>query len=121
LDLDLFYLTAATEALGLAVVTTWLIGITGYLPKILTAVLIGFTGFIAVVILKDIVTAAAISMGILYAYTLGKLTQAAILIVSTLIAIDLIGIDVTLLTSFVVILFAAFLYGAAIAMDKFYI
>jgi hypothetical protein len=110
-----FFLTAATEALGLAIVTTWLSGLTGYLPKILTAVLIGFIGFIAGVILKDIVTAASRSMGILYADTLGKLTQAAILIVSTLIAIDLIGIDVTLLTSFVVILLAAFLFGAALA------
>lgn len=110
-----FFLTAATEALGLAIVTTWLSGLTGYLPKILTAVLIGFIGFIAGVILKDIVTTATTSMGMRYADTLGKLTQAAILIVSTLIAIDLIGIDVTLLTNFFVILLAAFLFGAATA------
>ena len=110
-----FFLTAATEALGLSIITTWLSGITGYLPKILSAGLIGFIGFIASVILKDIVAAAATSMGVRYADVLGTLTQISIIVVSTLIAIDLIGIDVTLLTSLVVILLSAFLLAAALA------
>lgn len=110
-----FFLTAATEALGLSIVTTWLSGITGYLPKILTAGLIGFIGFIASVILKDIVVAAAASMGVRYADALGTFTQISIIVVSTLIAVDLIGIDVTLLTGLVVILLSAFLFAAALA------
>ena len=110
-----FFLTAATEALGLSIVTAWLSGITGYLPKILSAGLIGFIGFIASVILKDIVVAAAASMGVRYADTLGAITQISIIVVSTLIAVDLIGIDVTLLTGFVVIMLSAFLFAAALA------
>lgn len=110
-----FFLTAATEALGLSIVTTWLSGITGYLPKILSAGLIGFIGFIASVILKDIVVAAATSMGVRYADALGTLTQISIIVVSTLIAVDLIGIDVTLLTNFVVLILSAFLFAAALA------
>jgi len=110
-----FFLTAATEALGLSIVTTWLSGITGYLPKILSAGLIGFIGFIASVILKDIVAAAATSMSLRYADALGTLTQISIVVVSTLIAVDLIGIDVTLLTNFVVIMLGAFLFAAALA------
>jgi len=110
-----FFLTAATEALGLSIVTTWLSGITGYLPKILSAVLIGFIGFITGVILKDIVNATATSMGIRHADALGMLAQVSVIVVSMLIAIDLIGIDVTLLKSFVLILFSAFVFAAALA------
>ena len=110
-----FFLTAATEALGLSIVTTWLSGITGYLPKILSAGLIAFIGFIASVILKDIVIAAATSMGVRYADALGTLTQISIIVVSTLIAVDLIGIDVTLLTSLIALMLSAFLFAAALA------
>ncbi|NIR51587.1 hypothetical protein GWO43_23680 [candidate division KSB1 bacterium] len=39
-----FFVTVATETLGLPVVTTWLSGIVGYLPKILSATLIGIAG-----------------------------------------------------------------------------
>lgn len=110
-----FFLTAATEALGLSIVTTWLSGVTGYLPKILSALLIGFIGVVSSIILKDIVTAAASSVGVRYAEALGTVTQISIIVVSMLIAVELIGIDVTLLTDFVLVFLSAFLFAAALA------
>lgn len=110
-----FFLTAATEALGLSIVTTWLSGVTGYLPKILSALLIGFIGVVSSIILKDIVTAAASSVGVRYAEALGTVTQISIIVVSMLIAVELIGIDVTLLTNFVLVFLSAFLFAAALA------
>lgn len=110
-----FFLTASTEALGMEVVTAWLSGVMEYLPKVLTAVLIGFTGFIAGGLLRDIVAAATVSMGIQYGEAVGKLSQFAVLVVSLLIAVDLVGIDVSLVSGFIVILLGAILLAAALA------
>ncbi|MDY6856054.1 MAG: mechanosensitive ion channel [Thermodesulfobacteriota bacterium] len=110
-----FFVTAATEALGLPVVTTWLSGVTGYLPRVLTAVLIGSIGFIGGVVVKDIVTTAAISAGIAYGSVLGRMVQVTILLITVLIALEQIGIDMTLLMSLIMILTSAFLFGAALA------
>lgn len=110
-----FFLTVATETLGLPVVTTWLSGIAGYLPRILSAFLIGFAGLIGGIILRDLITTAATSAGIMYGGFLGKLVQIVILLVTILIGIEQIGIDVTLLTGVIMITIAALLFGAALA------
>jgi hypothetical protein len=110
-----FFLTAATEALGMEVITAWLSGVMEYLPKVLTAVLIGFTGFIAGGLLRDIVAAATLSMGVQYGEAVGKLTHAAILVVSLLIAVDLVGIDISLVSSFIVLFLGAVLLAAAMS------
>lgn len=110
-----FFITVATEAMGLPVVTMWLSGIVSYLPKILIAVLIGAIGIIGGVILRDIIISAATSARIEYGDTLGKLAQYAILLITILIAIDQIGIDIAFLMSIIMILVAALLFGAALA------
>jgi hypothetical protein len=109
------FLTAATETLGLPVVTTWLSGIAGYLPKILFASFIVIAGLICSVILRDFVTTAATSAGILYGTVLGKLAQVILILVTILIGVEQIGIDVTLLNSVIIIIIGALLLGAALA------
>jgi hypothetical protein len=110
-----FFLTAATEALGLPVVTTWLGGITGYLPRILIAILIGLTGLIGSLVLRDIIVTAAVSAGIIYGELLGRLFQGAVLLLTIIVGIEQIGVDVTLLTSLTVIVFGALLLGGSLA------
>jgi small-conductance mechanosensitive channel len=110
-----FFITVATEAMGLPVVTMWLSGIASYLPKILAAVLIGIFGIIGGVILRDIIISAAASAGITYGNVLGKFAQYAILLTTILIAIDQIGIDISFLMSIIMILVAAVLFGAALS------
>jgi small-conductance mechanosensitive channel len=110
-----FFLTIATETLGLPVVTTWLSGIVGYLPKILSAFLIGAIGVMGGMILRDLTATTASSAGIEYGNILGKLVQISVILVTILIGMDQIGIDITLLVNVVVITLAALLLGGALA------
>lgn len=109
------FLTAATEMLGLPVVTTWLSGIANYLPRILTAVLIGVAGFVGANLLRDGITRAAASIGLVYAEMLGKLARLLVILLSVLIAVDLVGLDISLLINLIYILMGALLLGAALA------
>lgn len=110
-----FFLTAATETLGLPVITTWLGGIVSYLPKILSAFLIVMAGLISGVIICDLITTAANSAGILYGNILGKLVQIAVILVTILIGLDQIGINVTLLQNLLIIISGALFLGGALA------
>ena len=110
-----FFITVATEAMGLPVVTMWFSGIASYLPKIFAAVIIGIFGIVGGVIVRDLITSATLSAGITYGNVLGKIAQYAILLTTILIAIDQIGIDISFLMDIIMILIAAMLLGAAIA------
>ena len=111
----LFFITAATELVGLPIVTTWLAGIAGYFPKILIAALILVSGMIGGMLLRDMITAAAVSGNMTHANILGKWTQYLIVTVTVLIAIDHIGIEITFLTSMVLIISGAVFFGSALA------
>jgi hypothetical protein len=110
-----FFLTVATETLGLPVVTIWFSGIVGYLPRILSAVLIGIAGIIAGIILRDLTITTASSAGIVYANLLAQLVQIIVIVVTILIGIELIGVNVSLLESLLIITFGALLFGASVA------
>ena len=111
----LLFLTAATETLGLPVVTTWLSGIALYLPRILSAVLIGFAGLLGGIFLRDLTISAAASAGLANGRTLGRLAQVAVLLVSLLVAVDQIGVNISFVTTVVITLLAALLFGGALA------
>ena len=111
----IFFLTAATETLGLPVVTTWLGGIGTYLPRFLSAVLIALAGLIGGLFLRGLITTAASSAGLAYAATLGRLAQIAALLVGLLVAVEQAGLNLAFLTSTLLILFGAILFGGALA------
>ena len=111
----IFFLTAATETLGLPVVTTWLSGIALYLPRILSGVLICFAGLIGGVLVRDLIVSAATSAGIAYGSALGRLAQGATLLISVLIAVEQVGIDVDFLTTAAITLVGIVLFGGSLA------
>ena len=110
-----FFLTVATEALGLPIVTTWLSGIASYLPQALVAVLIGVAGFIGSVIVRDVIVSGAASVGMAYGSMMGKLVQYTILMLTILIALDQIGVEIRFFAAVIVTIIAALLFGAALA------
>jgi len=109
------FLTAATEVVGLPIITTWLSGLVNYLPNILIATVIIFLGIIGGRLLRDFITNASATAGLLYSDVLGRIVQYAILIITVLIAVDQIGIDIAILTGVIDIILAAILFGAALA------
>ena len=106
----LFFVTAATEVMGLPVVSVWLSGIVLYLPRLLAAVLILFAGLLGGHFLRDLI----ISTGIAYANALGRLGQGSVLVVSALIAVDQAGLNVDFLTSVLLLVLGSGLIGSAL-------
>jgi small-conductance mechanosensitive channel len=110
-----FFLTAATEVIGLPIFTAWLSGLVKYLPNILIAVIIVFLGIIGGKLLRDIVSSASGTAGIAYGSMLGRITQYSVLFLTILIAADQIGIDIGILSGVIDIILGAILFAAALA------
>lgn len=111
----LFFAAAATETLGLSVVSTWLSGLAGYLPQALAAVLIVLVGVLAGSLLRGVVSSAASRAGAPYASMLGRLVQVALVALTVVVAFDQLGLEITFLVVVVAIVTAGILGGAALA------
>lgn len=106
----LFFLTVATEILGLPVVSVWLNGIVVYLPRFLAAVLILFAGLVGGQFLRDVIMATGLS----YATALARFGQVSVVVASALIAVNQAGLNVDLLTSGLLLVFGIALLGSAL-------
>ena len=111
----IIFITISSEIMGIPVVTAWLSGIVQYLPNIFAAVIIVFIGIIGGRITADIILSATIKSGISYGGVLSRIAQYTILLITILIAIDQIGIDITLVTIEISIILASLLFGAALS------
>lgn len=99
----LFFLTAATQVLGLDTFTAWLARIVDYLPTVFAGGLIIVAGFLVSRLAREVVQAAASSASERQRLLIGRVVQAAILVTAILVGAEQIGIKVT----FLVILAAA--------------
>jgi hypothetical protein len=106
---------AATEVLGLRVVTTWLGSVVTYLPRLLVAVLIVFAGVTLGKVSRRTVARAAASAHLAHADYLGRLTQVVVLLASGLVGIEQLGIEVRFVTTAILVLAASLMGGAALA------
>ncbi|MFH1602862.1 MAG: hypothetical protein ABIH03_03030 [Pseudomonadota bacterium] len=99
----LFFLTAATQVLGLHTFAAWLARVVDYLPTVFVGALIIVAGFLVSRLAREVVEAAAASAGERQRVLIGRVVQAAILITAILVGAEQVGIKVT----FLVILSAA--------------
>ncbi len=99
----LFFLTAATQVLGLNTFTAWLARVVDYLPTVFAGALIVVAGFLVSRLAREVVEAAAASAGERQRELIGRVVQASILVTAILVGAEQIGIKVT----FLVILAAA--------------
>jgi small-conductance mechanosensitive channel len=111
----LFFVAAATEALGLTVVTSGLGSLAGYLPTLLAAALVVLAGLVTGNIGQSVVTRTAASAGISYAEAMGRAVKMTVLLLAVLVALDQIGIDSTLLILVTAIVIGVVLGGLALA------
>jgi hypothetical protein len=111
----LLFAAAATEALGLPVVSAWLSGVAAYLPRLLVAALIVVLGVLAGSLTRTALAAAAASAEFAYAGALGRVGQAIVVMASAIVAFDQLGIQVTFLTVLAAIVTGTLLGGAALA------
>lgn len=111
----LLFLTAATEALRLPVLATWLSGVSDYLPRVLVAGLIVLAGLLAGGLARNAVAAAATATGVAYGGLLGRAAQAAIALIAIVTAVDQLGIDSRFLTLTITVVLGSVTGGTALA------
>ncbi len=99
----LFFLTAATQLLGLHTFSAWLSRVVDYLPTIFAGALIIIAGFLFSRLAREVVEAAAVSASERQRALVGRVVQVAILVTAILVGAEQVGIRVT----FLVILAAA--------------
>ncbi len=93
----LFFLTAATEVLGLDAFTAWLAKVVDYVPTLLAGGLIIVAGFLVSRLAREVVMAAAAGAGERQRELAGQVSQGAILVIAVLVGAEQVGIKVTFL------------------------
>jgi hypothetical protein len=110
-----FAVMAATETLGLPVVTAWLSGVATFLPRVAVAIVIVALGTVAARITRHVVVSTASGANVSSAERLGRVTELSILLGTALVAIEQLGIEISFLKATLLILFGGALFGAALA------
>jgi small-conductance mechanosensitive channel len=110
-----FFAALAGEVLGLAVASNGLSLLMRYLPSVLAAVVILLAGLVLSNLARDAVVTVLTSAGIAGALP-GQFVRVAVLLLMTVVALDQIGIDSTLLILAVGIVLAAILGSVALAV-----
>lgn len=111
----LFFVMAATETLGLPVVTGWLAEVANYVPRIVAAILIVALGTLAARIAREVIARMARSANAPGADRLGRAGEVALLVATGLVAIEQLGIEISFLKAALLIMLAAVVGGSAIA------
>jgi hypothetical protein len=110
-----FVFAAATELIGLPVMSSLLSGVAHYLPNVIAAVLIGFAGVLAGKAVRTALTRAAQSAGVAQGGVLARAAQAIIVSIAVLVGIDQIGIDIRFLMILIALVVGLLLGGIALA------
>lgn len=105
----------ATEALGLPVVTVWLSEIASYVPRVIAAILIVVLGAVVAKVARRFLESAARSAGLPAHGRIGRATEIGILVAVGLVAVDQLGLEISMLTTVLLIVLGAFVFGAALA------
>ena len=112
----LFFVTAATQVLGLAPFTAWLGQLVAYLPTLVAGLLIIGAGYVVARIVFDLVRATATRLQPAQRNALARIAQIAIIVGAVLVGADQIGIKVTFLVVFVAAIAAAIVGGVALSV-----
>jgi small-conductance mechanosensitive channel len=113
----LFFVTAATQVLGLQTFTDWLARLLDYLPTLAAGVLIVVAGYVLAGFVADLVLATATRLQPAQRNALARLAQGATLVAAILVGADQIGIRVTWLAILAAVIIASVLGGVTIAVS----
>ena len=111
----LFFVLAASEVLELEVISGLLTAVTAYLPRLFAGLLILFIGLWFAEVTRAVLRRTSISAGIEQGDILGRLGQILVLLIVFSVAAGQVGIDNTLLTILIAILFGVVLGAIELA------
>lgn len=112
----LFFITAATQVLGLQAFTNWLARLVDYLPTLAAGLLIVAGGYLLSRFVSDLVHAAGTRLAFSQRVALARVVQAVILVGAILVGADQVGIKITFLAIFASAAAATVVGGVAIAV-----
>lgn len=112
----LFFVTAATQVLGLTIFSAWLAGVLDHLPLVVAGFLIVLAGYLLSRFVADLILGAA-RLPQAQRTAAARAAQVAILAGALLVGADQIGIRVTFLAIFVGAIAAAVAGGAIVAVS----
>lgn len=108
-------LMTATQLLGFPVVTTWLVKLVAYLPRILLGIAIVFGGVLAGSVARSALSRALPASDIVDPQGLGGIVQGVVVGFAVLVAVQQLGIDVAFITTVVTIALVGFFAAGALA------
>jgi len=111
----LFFVTAATQTLGLDTFTQWLARLLDYLPTLLAGLLIVFAGYLLSRFVADLILTTAGRIAPAQRTVVARAAQLTILVGAILIGADQIGIKVTFLAIFAAAALLAIAGGVIVA------
>ncbi|HEX6297887.1 MAG TPA: hypothetical protein VFZ74_15035 [Burkholderiales bacterium] len=109
------FAAAATQVLGLALFTEWLVRVLDHLPTLAAGLLIMVAGYVLAGFVADLVAATATRLAPAQRNALARLAQGATLVTALLVGADQMGVKVTWLAIFAAILVASLLGGVMIS------
>ncbi len=113
----LFFVTAATQVLGLQTFTAWLARLLDYLPTLAAGLLIIVAGYILASFVADVVHATATRLAPAQRSALARVAQGATLVAAILVGADQIGLKVTWIAIFGALVLASLLGGVTVAVS----
>lgn len=111
----LFFVAAATEALGLSAITSGLGRLASYLPAVMAATLVLLAGLVVGNLVRSVISRAAKSANLGYGDGLARAAKGGVLLLAGVVALDQIGVDSTLLILVTAIVIGVTLGGMALA------
>lgn len=112
----LSFVAAALRALGWPIVETWTEALFSYVPVLVGGVLIILLGFIGGALARDVAESAATGVGIAHSASIGRVTQAAVVLTGLVIGASELGLDVTFLVQLVTVVAGVTLAGFVLAL-----
>lgn len=110
-----FGVIGASETLGLVMLASWLEELLSYLPRLLISAAILFIGYLVGRGLRALMLDLAGARNLQHGQLLAQVVSGLVLAFALLLALDQLGLDVDLLENIIVLAFAAFFAGTALA------
>lgn len=112
----LSFMITATRLMGLEAVAILLERLLLFLPNIIAALIVFLLGGIVAKFMGDLITAAATGSGMSYGRRVGKLVQHLISLFVVVLALDVLGVDTSILVTALTISIAAFGLALGLAL-----
>jgi small-conductance mechanosensitive channel len=106
-----YVFSAAAQQLGLDTLSNWILGLLGYLPRVMISIFILLIGYLISEGLREFIVSVADSSGYQHGVTLGHLASGLVLAFTLLLGLAQLGLDVTVFAN-IITLAAAALFGS---------